>query len=128
VLTAVGLVGDAYVHFTLAGMFDRNVAVISQRMLFRGQAALAVLAAVLVLVARRRAAAVLAVLVSASALAAVLVYRFIDVGALGVLPDMYEPVWYPEKALSAIAEGLATLAGITLLIFDQRSEKRLPAR
>jgi hypothetical protein len=56
--------------------------------------------------------------VGASALAAVLLYRYVDVGAVGPLPDLYENTWQvPGKLLSAYAEGAAVvLAGLGLLI------------
>lgn len=38
-------------------------------------------------------------------LAAVLLYRYVAVPGFGPVPGMYEPAWYAEKTLSAIAEG-----------------------
>jgi hypothetical protein len=35
----------------------------------------------------------------------VLLYRYVDVGAIGPVPNMYEPVWFGEKLHSAYAEG-----------------------
>jgi hypothetical protein len=67
---------------------------------------------------RRRCWSWLAALaVAASALGAVLLYRYVDVGALGPLPDMYENTWQvPGKLLSAYAEAAAIgLAGLGLL-------------
>ncbi len=49
--------------------------------------------------------ALIALLVSAGGFAAVLVYQYIDVGAIGPLPNMYGPLRYPEKTLSVWAEG-----------------------
>jgi hypothetical protein len=44
----------------------------------------------------------------------VLLYTYVDVGALGPLPDLYEPTWVPAgKLASAVAEGLGTLLAIT---------------
>jgi hypothetical protein len=43
----------------------------------------------------------------------VLLYRYVDVPALGPIPSMYEPLWFPEKTLSAVAEAVATLAALT---------------
>ncbi|MGH3720314.1 MAG: hypothetical protein ACRDRI_16005 [Pseudonocardiaceae bacterium] len=115
-VAAVGLAYDAYSHLDLAAGFDANTAAISQGMLFRVNAVLACLAALGVLLIRRRAAALFAVLVAATTLSAVLLYRYIDLGALGPLPDMYEPSWYPEKTLSAIAEAGAVIAAGALLL------------
>lgn len=114
-IAAAGLIYDAYAHLDLAAGFDGNVAVVSQGLLFRVEAVLASLAALLVLISRRWIVSILAVLVAASALGAVLLYRYVNVGILGPLPDMYEPIWYPEKTLSAIAEALALIAASTLL-------------
>jgi hypothetical protein len=43
-------------------------------------------------------------------------YRYVDVGGFGPLPDMYDPTWYPEKNLSAVAEAAAALAALCLLL------------
>jgi len=115
VAVAAGLGYDAYAHLDLAASFDANRAVISQGMLFRAEAVAAVLAALLVLLIRHRAAALFAVLIAGSALGAVLLYRYADLGAIGPLPDMYEPGWYPEKAYSAVAETAAILVAAALL-------------
>jgi hypothetical protein len=123
-MAAAGLGYDGYVHFDLAGNFDANRSMISQGMLFRVEAVAAVLAALLVLLIRHRAAASFAVLIAGSALGAVLLYRYVDLGALGPLPDMYEPSWYPEKAYSAIAEAAALVAAVALLSSD--GGRRLP--
>jgi hypothetical protein len=119
---AAGLIYDAYAHLDLAASVDANTAAVSQGLLFRVEAILASVAALLVLISRRRSILVLVALVAASALGAVLLYRYLDVGNLGPLPNMYEPVWYPEKAYSAIAEGGALLAAGYLLF--PRYQKR----
>ena len=114
-VTAAGLAVDAYVHVHLAGQYD-TVGGISQGTLFRVEAVVAGLAALVVLVTNRRRVLVLPLLVAASALGAVLLYRYVDVGPLGPLPDMYDPAWFPEKTISAIAEAVATV-GTALLVF-----------
>jgi hypothetical protein len=40
--------------------------------------------------------------VAASALAAMLVSRYVDLGALGPFPDLYNPVWFPGKAVGCV--------------------------
>jgi len=74
----------------------------------------------------RRGSWVAALLVSASALAAVLLYRYVDVGVLGPLPDMYENTWkVPGKLLSTYAEAAAVvLAGLGLLTHRKRPRDR----
>ena len=48
-------------------------------------------------------------------MAAVLLYRYVDVPPLGPLPAMYEPLWFPAKTATAIAEALATLTAVVAL-------------
>jgi hypothetical protein len=80
-------------------------ATVSQGELFRAEAVLAVAAGLLVLLWPRPGSWVAALGVGASALAAVLLYRYVDVGAVGPLPDLYENTWQvPGKLLSAYAE------------------------
>ena len=119
-VTAAGLAVDAYVHWHLAASFDSLVGAssphISQGQLFRLEAGLALIAMVLVLAVRRRLAALVALLVAAGGVGAVLLYGFFDVGGLGPLPDMYDPTWPTEKVISLVAEGLAALGALGLLI------------
>lgn len=117
VLAAATLALDAYVHATDAGFYDGNRAAISQGDLFRVEAAAASLLALLVLLWPHRASWAGAFLVATSALGAVLLYRYVDVGILGPLPDMYEPTWtVPGKALSASAEAVAAFLSSTGLL------------
>jgi hypothetical protein len=104
-----GLGVDAFVHFHLAGDTGQT-GTISESTLFWIQGVVALVVAILVLVRPRPVPYVIAFLVAASALGAVLLYRYADIGAIGPLPDMYEPVWYTEKAVTTIAEAVATVA------------------
>lgn len=67
-----------------------------------------------------------AVLVTASAVGAVLLYTYVDVGALGPLPNLYEPTWAaaPGKLASAVAEGLGTLLAIIGFVLAVRTGVR----
>jgi len=117
VATAAALGVDAAVHARNASAYDAVTATVSQGALFRVEAAVAVAAGLLVLLRPRPGSWVAALGVGASALAVVLLYRYVDLGALGPLPDMYENTWQvPGKLLSAAAEGAAVvLAGLGLL-------------
>ena len=119
-VTAAGLGVDAYVHWQLAPGFDTLTGAasphISQGQLFRLEAALAVIAMLLVLLTRNRLGALVAFLVAAGGLGAVLLYGYIDVGGFGPLPDMYDPIWYTEKTISAIAEAVAAVGALCLLL------------
>ncbi|MGW1750759.1 hypothetical protein ACWCRD_35145 [Streptomyces sp. NPDC002092] len=124
-ITAAGLAVDAYVHADLAATYDPVTRTISQGDLFRVEAGAAALAAVLlVLFGRRPLVWAFALLVAAAGLAAVLVYHYVDVGTVGPLPNMYEPVWYPEKTLSAVAEAAATLTAAAGLLLARRLRTR----
>jgi len=115
--TAAALGVDAVVHWQNAPAYDAVKATLSQGELFRAEAVLAVAVGLLVLIRPRRSSWLAALLVGASALGAVLLYRYVDVGVLGPLPDMYESTWQvPGKLLSADAEGVAVvLAGLGLM-------------
>lgn len=125
-LVAAGLAIDAYVHAALADVFDVPAGgAITQGQLFLIEAGVASLAALLVLVLPARAAFAVAFLVAASALGAVLLYRYVEVGSLGPLPRMYTPVWTTEKVISAAAEGAAAaLAAVGVLSQPRRRERR----
>jgi hypothetical protein len=109
--------------------YDAVRATVSQGDLFRTEAVVAVGAALLVLSWPRRSSWLAALLVAASALGAVLLYRYVDVGSLGPLPDMYENTWQVAgKLLSAYAEGAADLlAGLGLLTHRSAAPLRVVA-
>jgi hypothetical protein len=113
--TAALLAIDAYVHLRDAGLYDGNTtAILSQGTLFRVQAAVAVVVALMLVLRRSTVVWAIAVLVAASAAGAVLLYTAVDVGPLGPLPNMYEPTWaLPGKGASAAAEAAATVFALT---------------
>ncbi len=115
-LIAAGLLVDALVHLHLApGYQEASPGGIGLGTLFRIQAASAIAAALYVVARGTRRAYALALLVAGAALAAVLLSRYVDLPAIGPLPAMYEPLWFPEKAVGAAAEALAAaLAAIGL--------------
>lgn len=127
-LTVAGLAVDAYVHFDLAPIEPPpGAGQISESVLFYVEASVAILSVVLLLATGSRWTFGVAGFVAATGLGAVLLYRFIDVGALGPLPDMYEPVWYPEKLAAAIAEATALVSAATgFLIVPARARHRVP--
>ncbi|MEU2117970.1 hypothetical protein ABZ567_20520 [Streptomyces sp. NPDC016459] len=119
-LAATGLAVDAYLHAHLAERYDAVSATISQGTLFRIEAAIAALAALLVLVWRHALADVFAWTVAAGGLAALLLYRYVDVGELGPLPNMYEPAWFTDKNIVVIAQVVALIATSVLLLTRRR--------
>jgi hypothetical protein len=110
VLTATALVVDAVIHLQLARVY--NLAApggIGEGTLFRLESVAALLAAALVLAYGSRTAYALAFVIAASATAAALLSRYVDVPALGPIPAMYEPVWFTKKVAATAAEALGTL-------------------
>ena len=126
VATALLLSIDAYVHFHDARFYDSAAtSTLSEGNLFRTQAIAAVVVAVALLVRPHPVVWAVAVLVSASAVGAVLLYTYVDVGALGPLPDLYEPTWAAAgKLASAVAEGLGTLLAIIGFVVAVRIRPR----
>lgn len=129
-LTVAGLAIDAYVHFHGAHIYDPvRTSTLSEGDLFRAEASAAVLAAVALLLRPRRYTVAFAALVAGSGAAALFVYRYYDLGRLGPIPSMYEPLWYPEKTAAAIAELVATLtAAAVFLIEHHHSRNRADRR
>jgi len=132
VITAVGLLVDAVVHFHLAGSYA-NVRsnLVSEGTLFRIEATVAALVAIALLIRPRRYTAAVAFIVAAGGTLAVVVTGFVNVGAVGPLPDMYDPTWYAEKTLSAVAEGIAAVSAFLLFIqlhAEARRADRAPVR
>ncbi|GAB4081014.1 hypothetical protein [Modestobacter muralis] len=121
-VVAAGLAVDAVVHLRLAPGYQlADPTGIGQGNLFRVEAVVAALVALLVLVTGSRLAYALAMGVAASALAAVVVTRYVEVPALGPIPSMYEPVWFGQKTASAVAEGIAAVAALVGLLLSSRS-------
>lgn len=113
VLTALALLIDAGVHIHLApGYQAASPGGIGQGTLFLLEAAAAILAALFVLVRGSRTAYAVAFVVALSAFAAVVTYRYIDIPAFGPFPAMYDPTWFFEKALSAVAEAAGAVLAV----------------
>lgn len=114
-IAAVGLLIDAFVHFHLAAAYSSvRTSTLSEGDLFRVEATVATIAAAALLIRPRRYTAALAFVVAAGGTAAVVFTRYVNVGAFGPFPNMYEPSWGGEKTLSAIAEAIAAVAALLL--------------
>lgn len=116
VVVVAGLAIDAWVHLDLASNYDSNSSgLLGEGNLFRAEGAVAIVAAIALLARPGRYTALLALVVAAGGTAAVLIWTYVDVGAFGPFPNMYEPVWYAKKALSAWGEGVAAVAALPIL-------------
>lgn len=114
-VAVAGLSIDVWVHATLESQYAGLGGTLTQGRLFGAEAVAAGVIALWLLLTGSRWAWAATFLIAASALGAVLLYRYVDVGALGPLPNMYEPAWYFRKTLSAYAEAAAALAAAVRL-------------
>jgi hypothetical protein len=123
---AAALAVSSYVHLHGAHFYSSLGDTITQADLFYVQGSVAALVALWVLASGNRWAWVAVALVGAASFAAVMVYRYVDVGSIGPIPNMYEPTWQTnEKLLSAYAEAAAVVvAVVALLSRSRRSEQR----
>lgn len=118
-LIAIALVIDAVIHLQLASNYQLAApGGIGQGNLFRIQSIAALAVALYVLVRGSRLSYILAAVVALSAFAAVVLYRYVDIPPIGPIPSMYEPIWFFEKTLTAVAEavgGVLAVVGFFLL-------------
>jgi hypothetical protein len=128
VVAALGLLYDAKVHLHLAGGYDAIGSALTQGLLFRAEAVVAILAAVAVLVSDRRLIWATAGLTGLAAVAAVVLYRYVDLGAIGPVPNMYEPAWYADKLHSAYAEAAVAISWLAREALRRRTTLRPAAR
>lgn len=125
VVITVALVVDAVVHLRLAGGYQQAAPTgIGAGNLFRIEAAAAIIVAGWVIARGSREAFMGAFGVGLSAVVAVVLYRYVDIPALGPLPGMYEPVWFVEKSLSAVAEAIAATAALVALVVSRSHHSR----
>jgi hypothetical protein len=124
--TAAVLCVDVYVHAHDASFYDAvRTSVISQGTVFRLEAAVAALISVALLIRPSQLLWAAALIVTASAFGAVVLYQYVDVGTLGPLPNMYEPTWaLPGKAASAWAEGAGILLAAAGLLTTRTTRAR----
>lgn len=126
---AASLAVSAVIHVQLASGYQQAApGGVGQGTLFLVQAGAAILAAVIVLLKNTRVAFAAAAAVALSSLAAVILYRYVQVPAIGPLPSMYEPVWYAAKVITAVAEAVAgglALAGLGLLQRKPGADRRV---
>lgn len=125
-LGAVALGVSAYLHLRLAPSYDAVGSSLTQGQLFYAQGVLAAVVALWLLVSDSRWAWLAGLAVAAGSLAAVLLYRYVDVPAIGPIPSMYEPAWYFRKTLSAVAE--AAYVGVWLAELVTAAARQGPER
>lgn len=131
-VVVIGLGIDAYTHLDLAHEFSFNsTGTVNEGVLFQLEAAVAIVSALLILYRQTLLTAGFAVLVAGGGAALLVVYRYVDVGKIGPVPNMYEPIWFTEKEVSLVGELIAVagaLALIAVLLVQRRHSPRESAR
>ncbi len=125
---AVALGVSAYIHVDLAAGPLVADAQITLAGLFVGQAIAASLCALWVLARGSRPAWLAGGLVALASVAALILTVYVFVPSIGPLPAVYEPFWYPAKAVAAGAAAVAVLAALAALLADSRAADRVRAR
>jgi hypothetical protein len=115
-LTAGALAVSAYVHLDLSSSPYWAAGQLTLGALFLGQALVAAAVAVWVLLRPERAALVAAAVVAAASLAALVLSTYVRLPQVGPFPVLYEPFWYADKAVAAVAAGVAVLVSAAGLV------------
>lgn len=129
ILVAACLLIDAVVHLHLASRYQlAQPNGIGEGTLFRIEGVVALIAGVYVLLRASRPAYALAALVALGGAAVLLLYRYVNVPAVGPIPAMYEPIWFFSKTLSAVAEVIGGLAASVALVRPRRGASARSSR
>ena len=125
VLAAACLGVSAYVHLHLAHRYGYP-GTINGETLFRVQGIVAATIAVLLMVTGNKWVWVAAALVGLASFGAVMLYRYVDVGSIGPLPNMNDPTWRPspDKLMSAIAEAAVVVLWLVHLALSRRPARQ----
>lgn len=124
-LAAAALAVDAGVHARLADGYQSAAPEgFGEGNLFLAEAAGAALAGVFVLIRGSKPAWMVVLLTAGGGLAALLLYRYVDLPAFGPFPAMYEPVWFFDKVLTACAQASAVLLAGTALVLRRRRARK----
>ena len=121
-LLAVALLINAVIHLRLAAPFDAVAGTTaSQGDLFRIQAVSNFAAIAVVVIARRRWADALALVIAAGGAALIVVTALVplDLTAIG-LPVLFEPAYYPDKTSALVAQLVAVVAAAALILLRRR--------
>lgn len=112
VLTAAALAVSAYVHLDLSSSPYYAADQLTLGALFLGQAVVAAVVALWVLVRPSRASYAAAAVVAAASFAALVLSTYVRLPSVGPFPVLYEPVWYADKVVAAVAAGVGLLSAL----------------
>jgi hypothetical protein len=109
-VTAAALAVSAYVHVDLSSSPYFAGGQLTLGALFLGQAVVAAVVALWVAVRPSRAAYAAAAVVAAASFLALVLSTYVQLPAVGPFPVLYEPFWYADKVVAAVAAAVALLA------------------
>ncbi|MDP9434483.1 MAG: hypothetical protein M3P93_04520 [Actinomycetota bacterium] len=129
-VAVAALVVVAVVHLRLAPGYALIGEQVTQGDLFRAQALVCGLVAIALLLRPRRPVWFAAAAVALASLVAVVLTTYVAVPALGPFPRVFEPVWYGEKVLAAVAAAAGLAAALFGALRSGASDgrRRTPAR
>jgi hypothetical protein len=111
-LTAVALAVSAYVHLDLSSSPYYAGGQLTLGALFLAQSVVAAVVALWVAVRPSRAAYAAAAAVAAASFVALVLSTYVRLPSVGPFPVLYEPAWYADKVVAAVAAGVALLAAL----------------
>lgn len=114
----------AVVHLRLAPGYSLVGKQVTQGDLFRAQALVCVLVALVLLLRARRPVWAAAAVVALTSLVAVVLTTYVAVPAIGPFPRVFEPIWYGEKLLAAVAAAVGLAAALVGLLLSRAPEGR----
>ncbi len=116
VLAAAALGVSAYVHVVLAQGPLVSGGQLTLAALFLGQAVAAALAALAVLLLGNRLTWLLVAAVGLASLVALVLSVYVQIPAFGPFPSLYEPFWYADKVVAAVAAAVAAVVAVGVLV------------
>jgi hypothetical protein len=111
-LTTAALAVSAYVHVELSSSPYYAGGQLTVGALFLGQAVVAAAVAVWVLARPSRATYAVAAAVAAASFGALVLSTYVRLPQVGPFPVLYEPIWYADKVVAAVAAAVALLAAL----------------
>jgi hypothetical protein len=124
VVAAAGLGIDAFTHLDLAHLYQANTTgTVNEGVLFQIEAALAIVAGIWILLRPGVLSAGFTLLVAGGGAFVLLLYRYVNVGKIGPIPNMWDPGWFPEKKWSLVGELIAVVASLVLLVLALASHR-----
>ena len=111
-LTGLALAVSAYVHLDLSSSPYAAAGQLTVSALFLGQAVVAAVVALWVVVRPARASYAAAAVVGAASSLALVLSTYVRLPSVGPFPVLYEPVWYADKAVAAVAAVIALLSAL----------------